>query len=352
MNKIISYYGGGNTARGFKPLYDSILKGLDLIYSLNGGSTIYKTSILKKLVDKYDNVEIINSSLDNDELEGIILRDLNIAIVNGTPIHEANISSHGVKLINIDLDKALDNIEISSHIDNILNLKKEYLSYLEKSYNEFSKALEIHDDWEKLYINNLNFEKANNLTDNIINKFLENNKVKDKNGLVYDRYLGAATPEGSKDFVPNITEGIKRYFLKGRPGTGKSTLLKKIAEATMKNGYDIEVYHCGFDPTSIDMVICRELNFAIFDSTSPHEYFPEKKDDIIIDVYKEYVKEGTDEKHEKEITEIAKKYKSQVKVGVEFLAKGKLIKDKIEKIYDEAFDYNKGDLITQSILNF
>lgn len=348
MNKIINYYGGGNTARGFKPLYDSILKGLDLIYSLNGGSTIYKTSILKKLVNKYDNVEIINSSLDNDELEGIILRNLNIAIVNGTPIHESKISSTGVKVINVDLNKALDNIEK----ENISNLKKKYLRCLEKSYKEFLIALEIHDDWEKFYINNLNFEKANNLIDNTINKLLENNKVKDKNGLVYDRYLGAATPEGSKDFVPNITEGIKRYFLKGRPGTGKSTLLKKIAEATVKNGYDIEVYHCGFDPNSIDMVICRELNFAIFDSTSPHEYFPEKNDDVIIDVYKEYVEKGTDEKYEKEISEIAKRYKKQIKAGVEFLAEGKIIKDKIEKIYDEAFDYNKGDLITQSILNF
>ena len=34
--------------------------------------------------------------------------------------------------------------------------------------------------------------------------------------------------------------------------------------------FDVEIYHCGFDPHSLDMVIVREVGIAIFDSTSPH----------------------------------------------------------------------------------
>ena len=41
------------------------------------------------------------------------------------------------------------------------------------------------------------------------------------------RFLGAATPKGAVDFVPNLTEGLPhRYFIKGPPGPGKSTMLK------------------------------------------------------------------------------------------------------------------------------
>ena len=43
------------------------------------------------------------------------------------------------------------------------------------------------------------------------------------------------------------------------------------------------------------MVIVRELGFAIFDSTAPHEYFPSREGDEIIDMYALIVTPGTDE---------------------------------------------------------
>lgn len=52
---------------------------------------------------------------------------------------------------------------------------------------------------------------------------------------------------------------------------------KKIAAAAESRGFDVEMYHCGFDPESIDMVLVRELKFCVFDSTNPHEYFRKGK---------------------------------------------------------------------------
>ena len=40
-------------------------------------------------------------------------------------------------------------------------------------------------------------------------------------------------------------------------------MLKKLAKVAEEKGFDVEVYHCGFDPNSLDMVIVRELGFAI-----------------------------------------------------------------------------------------
>ena len=45
-------------------------------------------------------------------------------------------------------------------------------------------------------------------------------------------------------------------------------MLKKLAEAAEEKGFEVEVYHCGFDPNSLDMVIVRELGFAIL--IAPH----------------------------------------------------------------------------------
>ncbi|HZG72197.1 MAG TPA: hypothetical protein VEY51_11750, partial [Chondromyces sp.] len=155
---------------------------------------------------------------------------------------------------------------------------------------------------------------------------------------------------GAVDFVPELTDGLtKRYFIKGRPGSGKSTMLKKIASAAQEKGFDTEIYHCGFDPNSLDMVIVRELGFAIFDSTAPHEYFPEKPSDEIVDMYPGVIKEGTDEDYAKEIADIAGRYKNKMAEGTAYLTREKELHDELERIYVQAMDFDKVKEIQQKI---
>ncbi|WP_338379148.1 hypothetical protein, partial [Enterococcus faecium] len=169
----------------------------------------------------------------------------------------------------------------------------------------------------------MDFDKANNLTEEIIEKLFKGHHV-DKQADVRHRYLGAATPKGAVDFVPNLTEGLeKRYLIKGRPGSGKSTMLKKIAAEAESRGFDTEIYHCGFDPHSLVMIVVRELGFAIFDSTAPHEYFPERDSDEIIDMYGTIIAPGTDEKYEAEIKDVSKRYRENMNKAIASLAKAK-----------------------------
>lgn len=48
---------------------------------------------------------------------------------------------------------------------------------------------------------------------------------------------------------------------------------------------------------SLDMVLLRELDIVIFDSTAPHEYFPDRDNDEVVDMYEITVTPGTDEKY-------------------------------------------------------
>ncbi len=126
----------------------------------------------------------------------------------------------------------------------------------------------IHDEWEKIYIDNIDFNKANELTNQLIQKLFA-----DKSGrqsLVKHRFLGAATPKGAVDFVPNLTEGLPhRYFYKkGAQALENQRCSKKLAKAAEEKGFEVEVYHCGFDPNSLDMVIVRELDLQFL--IAPH----------------------------------------------------------------------------------
>ncbi|MBQ4100775.1 MAG: hypothetical protein IJC83_04425 [Oscillospiraceae bacterium] len=82
-------------------------------------------------------------------------------------------------------------------------------------------------------------------------------------------FLGANTPLG---FVSrfDMLNNYELYIIKGGPGTGKSSLMKKVA-----SGFNnAETIYCSSDPNSLDAVILPEQKIAIADGTSPHTLEP------------------------------------------------------------------------------
>src|SRR5699024_11895581 len=99
-----------------------------------------------------------------------------------------------------------------------------------------------------------------------------------------ERMFGTNIPERIVECVDNLITPIKnRVYLKGAPGSGKSYFLKQIMNVVVDKGYDVEVYRCSFDSSSIDMIIIREINYCIFVSTYTHEYESSNDTDYIVD---------------------------------------------------------------------
>lgn len=350
--KILNYYAGGNTARGFHNLFPSNLSGLDRLYILKGGPGTGKSTLMKAVGEKWNNegydIEYIHCASDNGSIDGVIIRELGIGIVDGTSPHVIEPKAPGAIEEYVNLGEAWDSKKLLNKKAEILKITDSISADYQKAYATFHEALLIHDEWEEIYIMNMNYEKANEITDELMHQFFS--KKVNNAANVYHRFLGAATPKGAVDFVPNLTEGLeKRFFIKGRPGSGKSTLLKKLAANAEASGYDVEIYHCGFDPNSLDMVIVRELGFAIFDSTAPHEYFPEREGDSIIDMYEKTIKKGTDEKFFDNLKEISGRYSKKMKEAIGYLGDAKSKHDDLEKIYIAAMNFSKIDKIHKKI---
>ena len=97
------------------------------------------------------------------------------------------------------------------------------------------------------------------------------------NGKYIDSFMGANTSAGFVSRFDQICENEKLkkiYVIKGGAGTGKSTLMKKVAEEFFEDGQTVEKVHCSSDPDSLDAVIVEEKGFAILDGTPPHPVEP------------------------------------------------------------------------------
>ncbi len=88
-------------------------------------------------------------------------------------------------------------------------------------------------------------------------------------------FLGGSSPSGFRThFGETIADTAYRtYIIKGGPGTGKSSLMKRLAEA-FPDG-DKELYHCSSDPDSLDAVLFKERKVILVDGTAPHTFDPQ-----------------------------------------------------------------------------
>lgn len=312
---VINYFINSNSSRGYVGFFQSNFGGLDSVIRLGGYPSVAASGIISGVCsrarEKGLGVELIHNPLDNT-LEGVIVPERKAGVMN-YPLYDDG-EYHLAAILN---DENLGRTR----------------ACLASAHRHFASALEIHDKWEKIYISNMNFAAADRLAAETIEKLIGGNKT-EKGGVLFDRFFGAATSEGAFDYVENLTTELdRRYFIKGRPGTGKSTFLKRIAESAVAAGFTAEAYHCAFDPNSLDMVILRELNLCVFDSTPPHEYFPSRPGDEVIDIYRAAVADKTDEKYRSEITAIAADYKTEIAKATKQLAKAKRYYDEVQNGY-------------------
>ncbi len=90
-------------------------------------------------------------------------------------------------------------------------------------------------------------------------------------------FLGANTPKGyfsRFDQIFSESPNGKCFLLKGGPGTGKSTVLKKIASALNEKGTSTEIIYCSADTDSLDAVMSFDGKIAAADATLPHSVEP------------------------------------------------------------------------------
>ena len=90
-------------------------------------------------------------------------------------------------------------------------------------------------------------------------------------------FLGANAPKGYYSKFDQLFFAMPKgrcFLLKGGPGTGKSTVLKKTAAVLEKKGLSTELVYCTADTDSLDAIITSDGKFTVLDATLPHAAEP------------------------------------------------------------------------------
>ena len=89
--------------------------------------------------------------------------------------------------------------------------------------------------------------------------------------MAYFYFLGANSKDGFVSLLPQFRQESPRrlYAVKGGPGCGKSTCIRRLTDAL--GGAD-EYFLCSSDPDSLDGAALPDM--ALLDGTAPHAAAP------------------------------------------------------------------------------
>lgn len=331
---IKKYFLRANTAEKEANLLCENLKGIDEIITVKTRSRKAGNRLLTRIAhlisEKGLTVEGIMSPYEVGCYEGLIIRE------KGFGIFDEHLA-RGVKGDILDLDCFAKSRLMISDEEEALLCQKTKGAY-ENLYNSYKEAKLIHDEWEKIYIDNMDFDRLNSYTKGVMAQLITSKKG-NQEGYRRTGFFGASTPDGTVNYIEALTKDMdKRYFIKGRPGTGKSTFLKRLAAFAEKNGYDTEVYYCSFDKNSLDMVVVKDLSLAVFDSTPPHELFPARNGDGVLDFYTESGLFGVDENLAEELKYVSERYALKIKQGLGYLRLGNSFDSELQFYYSRDID--------------
>ncbi|MFZ5768276.1 MAG: hypothetical protein ACOY3F_06205 [Bacillota bacterium] len=153
-----------------------------------------------------------------------------------------------------------------------------------RAYRFLKAAQVVYDDWETLNRQAMDYALANQKAAALIGEILNHRPIASRLGRDRHLFASAITPDGLMNYVETIIGPLPRkYVISGEPGTGKSTLLKKVAQAALERGLDVELYHCPLNPEKVEHAVIPAVGVALTKSIEPHMWRP-APEDIVVDM--------------------------------------------------------------------
>lgn len=249
------------TGQGFATFIPDLLEGLRKVFILKGAPGSGKSTLIRMLgqmlYEKGYDVEFWVSSLNPITPDGVYVAQLDMAVVNGS-LPQAIDPRYPGRDEMIDLGGFWDKDLIETRTQEIVERIDETFAIRKRVYHLLDEANQIRRENRNLLKDKLNAERTNLLIKQLCQEMLSC-PAGEKH-----YFASALTAEGRVSYINELSESCrKRYILQGPPGSGKSRVIKEIAEEAKKKGYFLEYYHCGLEPALVDMLIIKNLQIAL-----------------------------------------------------------------------------------------
>ena len=138
-----AFFAAMNTAEGFKSYFREIFDGFENIYIIKGGPGTGKSRFMRETATRAEekglSVERFYCSSDPTSLDGILIRELSIVLLDGTSPHAYEPKFPGVKETIIDLGRFWSREDLMARKEEICELQLRKSKLYERIYGYLSR---------------------------------------------------------------------------------------------------------------------------------------------------------------------------------------------------------------------
>lgn len=345
---VTHYMGKSYTGQGVKNFYKELIHEAKKVYFFKGPTSYRLTEVLKEIgyaaIRRGKDMEWFYDPLHEELLEAVYITDSKTLYLHTDAVDPIY---YGAGHIWVPYYESYDERKLHDLAPLIRDKQIANEVWLTKGLQTLSRAKVIHDEWEQLIQPAINWDGINELLEAIKKKCIGNVQLQKKPDVTH-RLMGSLTPTGAQDTLKSISKNLKsRLYIKGLPGSGKSSFMKKFGEAAKQQGLDIRFIWCGLDANSVDGIVVPELQLCMVDATSPHIYDPEREGDEIVDFLPHINQELLDEE---KIIEVRKRYASEMEIAQDYISTYAGESKVIRMLYDSTIDEEKWTTFQNDII--
>lgn len=352
-------YPGNNTPEGFFSYYQYILsqKEADKIICIKGGPGVGKSTFMKKIgesmLQEGHDVDFMHCSSDNNSLDGIVLRDKKIAMIDGTSPHVVDPINPGAVDSIIHLGDYWDEEGIRRNRDALINNNERIKSIFNRAYNYLAAAGKMYDNLCSIYESGIKHEELYKISAQIIGNELAHKEISSKQGDIKKYFASAITPNGFENYLETLLAGYQKVYMIHAPvGVSSERMLNLFMEGSAYRGFQVEGYYCPMKPsTKLEHLLIPELSLAFITCNQYHSLDSSKIKAEVINIHLDDIIRYDAIKYLQSILEDSKdKMKELLEKGIVCLSQAKKEHDELEKYYVPNMDFMKIDALRQELM--
>jgi hypothetical protein len=338
---------------GFFSYYKYILgqREANKIICIKGGPGTGKSTFMKKIAERFakvgENIDYLHCSADEESLDGIILVDRKVAIIDGTSPHVTDPITPGAvdKIINFGEFWSEEGISINR--EEIMDLNEETSKWYRIAYNYLNAAKSVYRSLESIYINAVQDCEIYGLVADIIKKEFGNLEISLTPGKKKKFFASAITGSGIVNYLGSLLGNMDKIYLLNSPiGYSNSSFMEIISEGAIYRGLDTELFYCPMCPEEkIEHIIIPKIKTAFITVNNYHDIEPweiasdneddldERKQEIILIDAGDYMDTVEIERNGDIIGALEEEYEILLNKGINQLSKARDKHMLVEKMY-------------------
>jgi len=348
------YFPGNNTPQGFYSCYHYILgqREANRIICLKGGPGTGKSTFLKKIGRQLEqagvSVDYLHCSADENSLDGILVPEKRIAMIDGTSPHVTDPKTPGAVDMILNFGEFWNDKMIGEEKDRIIEHNEACSRWYRLGYGYLQAADAISKNLSMVQEEGIETSELYGFASDVIHRELSGYEISMKPGRIKKFFATAITPYGFYNGIKDVLSGIRKIYLINVPeGYRNQSLMQMILEGAKYRGLDVWCYYCPMGPDDkMEHIVIPEISLAFITTNRWHDIEPweltgmeeEEREITYLDIC-DFQSYCFTEKNEKLLAILTSHYEDMLEAAVYAFSKAKENHDAVEMFYTGTMDF-------------